>query len=49
MPPWLRPENCSNVRMEGAGHFMAQEWQPAMLGKELETFLIDVSRTKARL
>lgn len=48
MPPWLRPENCSNVRMEGAGHFMAQE-QPAMLRKELETFLIDVSRTKARL
>ncbi|KAE9392639.1 hypothetical protein BT96DRAFT_1023475 [Gymnopus androsaceus JB14] len=43
---WLRPENCSNIRMEGSGHLVAQE-KPEMLGKEIGKFLKDVSRSEA--
>ncbi|KAE9389787.1 hypothetical protein BT96DRAFT_834426, partial [Gymnopus androsaceus JB14] len=43
---WLRPENCSNIRMEGSGHLVAQE-KPEMLGKEIRNFLEDVSRSEA--
>ncbi|KAJ3752923.1 Alpha/Beta hydrolase protein [Lentinula raphanica] len=35
---WLRPENCSNVRIEGSGHLITQE-KPALLGKEIAKFL----------
>jgi len=42
---WLRPENCSNIRMEGSGHLVAQE-NPEMLGKQIGNFLKDVSRSE---
>ncbi|KAJ4001956.1 hypothetical protein F5050DRAFT_1000936 [Lentinula boryana] len=46
---WLRPENCSNVRIEGSGHLIAQE-RPALLGKEIAKFIEEtLSESRARL
>ncbi|KAJ3857114.1 hypothetical protein EV368DRAFT_30976 [Lentinula lateritia] len=47
---WLCPENCSNVRIEGSGHLIAQE-KPVLLGKEIAHFLGEIlsAETRARL
>ncbi|KIK55520.1 hypothetical protein GYMLUDRAFT_87577 [Collybiopsis luxurians FD-317 M1] len=46
---WLRPENASNIRIDGAGHLIVQE-KPDALGKQIGVFLKELSsETRARL
>ncbi|KAJ4490342.1 alpha beta-hydrolase [Lentinula aciculospora] len=47
---WLRPENCSNICIEGSGHLIAQE-KPSVLGTEIAKFLKEtpLAEKRARL